>query len=77
MTACGQAAIIFWTVTNREASLSERKPAKEREKNRRRDDKRVDEESAESFPASDPPSYAGGPHAIGGPRRPKSREDKS
>ena len=45
----------------------------ERAEKERREDECVDEQSAESFPASDPPSYAGGQHAIGGPRRPKSR----
>ncbi len=30
-------------------------------------DKQIDEEVAESFPASDPPSYAGGKHAVGAP----------
>jgi len=55
--------------------LSKRSPAKERAKEKHRQDVRVDEQSAESFPASDPPSYAGGPHAIGGPRRPKPRDD--
>lgn len=49
------------------------KRAEERAMQKRKEDDRVDEQIAESFPASDAPSYAGGPHAIGGPRRPKSR----
>ena len=52
------------------------KPADEQAK-KKREDRLVDEEVAESFPASDPPSYAGGSHAIGGPRRPKAREKES
>jgi hypothetical protein len=52
-----------------------RKPADEQAK-KKKDDARVDEQVAESFPASDPPSYAGGPHAIGGPRRPKRFEEE-
>lgn len=30
-------------------------------------DERIDEEVDETFPASDPPSYAGGKHAVGAP----------
>ncbi|MGD0142691.1 MAG: hypothetical protein ABSC92_06010 [Rhizomicrobium sp.] len=30
----------------------------------------VDRQSEDSFPASDPPSYAGGQHSIGEPPRP-------
>ena len=37
-------------------------------------ERRLDAEIEESFPASDPPSYAGGPHAVGGPERPKRRK---
>jgi hypothetical protein len=36
---------------------------------------RIDEEIEDSFPASDPPSFAGGCHAVGNPRRPKGREN--
>jgi hypothetical protein len=41
---------------------------------KKRDEKerRIDEEIEDSFPASDPPSYAGG-MAIGEPKRPKER----
>jgi len=35
---------------------------------------RIDEEIEDSFPASDPPSFAGGCHAVGNPRRPKERK---
>jgi hypothetical protein len=66
----------LWTAANREASLPKGKSAEEQAKKKRKEDERVDEEIAESFPASDPPSYAGGSHAIGGPRRPKRRDDK-
>jgi hypothetical protein len=36
---------------------------------------RIDEEIEDSFPASDPPSFAGGCHAVGNPRRPKERKN--
>jgi hypothetical protein len=39
-------------------------------------DEEIDEEIEESFPASDPPSYAGGRHSVGAPARtpgPKTR----
>jgi hypothetical protein len=51
------------------------KPNKHDPKN---DDKKsdVDEQSEDSFPASDPPSYAGGKHSIGEPPRPDSHTDK-
>jgi len=39
-------------------------------KTRDDEERRIDEEIEESFPASDPPSYAGG-GAVGEPRRPK------
>jgi hypothetical protein len=31
-------------------------------------DRKIDEQEDESFPASDPPSYAGGSHGIGAPK---------
>jgi len=37
-------------------------------KSKSKQDRKVDEQEAESFPASDPPSYAGGSHAIGAPK---------
>jgi hypothetical protein len=37
-------------------------------------EQRIDEESEQSFPASDPPSFAGGQHAVGEPWRPKDRK---
>jgi hypothetical protein len=37
-------------------------------KSKSKQDKKVDEQEDESFPASDPPSYAGGSHAIGAPK---------
>lgn len=39
---------------------------------RREEERRIDEEIEESFPASDPPSYAGG-GAVGEPKRPERR----
>jgi hypothetical protein len=74
MTACGGKATIFWTAPEWEASLPPRDSADEKpDKSRKEQERRIDEEIADSFPASDPPSYAGGPIA-GGPRRPKSRK---
>jgi hypothetical protein len=35
----------------------------------------IDEEIEDSFPASDPPSYAGGRHGVGVPKRPKEPND--
>ncbi|HEX3664473.1 MAG TPA: hypothetical protein VHU23_04485 [Rhizomicrobium sp.] len=45
---------------------------------RKRDDeeRRIDEEVEESFPASDPPSYAGGA-TVGEPKRPKNEKPTS
>jgi hypothetical protein len=42
-------------------------------KKRDEEERRIDEEIEESFPASDPPSYAGG-GAVGEPKRPKDRK---
>ena len=53
--------------------MTRQKPAQKSAKKRpNRDEKRIDAEIEESFPASDPPSYAGGCHAVGEPRRPKN-----
>jgi len=50
--------------------MANRMPEKEpAPKKRKEKESRLDEEIEESFPASDPPSYAGG--AVGEPRRPK------
>jgi hypothetical protein len=57
--------------------MARQKPPGEPAKNRpRKDEKRLDEEIEESFPASDPPSFAGGCHAVGEPRRPKTTRKK-
>jgi hypothetical protein len=53
------------------------KPADEQARKKREESARVDEEVEDSFPASDAPSYAGGSHAIGGPRRPKRQDHKT
>ena len=48
-------------------------PAKAKTRNtkakadKRARDAKIDEEIDESFPASDPPSYAGGKHSVGAP----------
>ena len=49
------------------------KPTNDSAPKNRDDDgeRRIDEEIEESFPASDPPSYAGGGTAVGEPKRPK------
>jgi hypothetical protein len=41
--------------------LSTAKPAKGREE-------KIDQQMADSFPASDPPSFSGGKHVIGAPQ---------
>jgi hypothetical protein len=53
--------------------MTHSKPEKQSPPNRRNEEEtRLDEEIEESFPASDPPSYAGG--AVGEPKRPKERK---
>ena len=42
---------------------------------RRREDK-IDRQMKDTFPASDPPSYAGGKHIIGAPKNRRSRAPK-
>jgi hypothetical protein len=55
--------------------MAHRKTEKESPgKRESREERRLDEEIEESFPASDPPSYAAGGAAIGEPRRPKQRK---
>lgn len=54
--------------------MAHQKPEKDSApKKRNEEERRIDAEIEESFPASDPPSYAGGA-AIGEPRRPKDRK---
>ena len=45
--------------------LSTAKPAKGREE-------KIDQQMADSFPASDPPSFSGGNHIVGAPRERES-----
>ena len=42
------------------------KPARVRKK---RENRRIDEQVEESFPASDPPAFVGGKHIVGAPKR--------
>jgi hypothetical protein len=42
----------------------------------RAEQKKVDRQSEDSFPASDPPSYAGGKHIVGEPVRPEKANKK-
>ncbi|MGH6876431.1 MAG: hypothetical protein ACREHV_03520 [Rhizomicrobium sp.] len=49
---------------------AEKEPAQKRPG---KEERRLDEEIEESFPASDPPSYAGGA-AVGAPKRPRERK---
>jgi hypothetical protein len=37
---------------------------------------KIDEEIAESFPASDPPAYMGGERGMGAPKRPKPKSPR-
>jgi hypothetical protein len=46
------------------------------ESEKRKKNKDVDRQSEDSFPASDPPSYAGKDHIIGEPPRPDGHTDK-
>ena len=50
------------------------KPDKKTPAQKKKLDEKVDQQSDESFPASDPPSYSGGKHIIGAP---KERESDS
>jgi hypothetical protein len=43
---------------------------------KKKDSDRVDRDSEATFPASDPPSYAGGNHIIGEPPRPEKNSPK-
>ena len=36
---------------------------------KRRENRRIDEQVEESFPASDPPAFMGGKHIVGAPKR--------
>jgi hypothetical protein len=57
--------------------MAHRKPENDSApKKRKEEERRLDEEIEDSFPASDPPSYAGG-GAVGEPRRPKERTPKA
>ena len=54
--------------------MAHQKPERDSAPRKRKEEEhRIDEEIEESFPASDPPSFAGGA-AIGEPRRPKDRK---
>ena len=39
--------------------------------------KDVDRQVEDSFPASDPPSYAGGKHIVGEPQRSDKKDEKN
>ena len=39
-------------------------------------DEKVDQQMADTFPASDPPSYSGGNHVIGAPKERESESPK-
>ena len=45
------------------------KPDKKTPAAKKKLDEKVDQQSDESFPASDPPSYSGGKHIIGAPKK--------
>lgn len=58
--------------------MAHQKPEKDTGPKKREDEERqIDEEIEESFPASDPPSYAGGGTTVGEPKRPKDRKPAS
>lgn len=55
------------------------KQAKQGEKNeheRRKREAAIDRQMKESFPASDPPSFSGGKHIIGAPKKRESNSPK-
>jgi hypothetical protein len=55
--------------------MTHRKPENDSAPQKReKEERRIDEDIEESFPASDPPSYAGGGTAVGEPKRPKDRK---
>jgi hypothetical protein len=57
--------------------MAQQKPVNESAPKKPNDqERRLDEQIEESFPASDPPSYAGGA-AIGEPKRPKEPKPKT
>ncbi|HEY3638185.1 MAG TPA: hypothetical protein VGK90_08520 [Rhizomicrobium sp.] len=57
--------------------MAHRKPENDSAPKKREEKEQwLDEEIEESFPASDPPSYAGG-GAVGEPKRPKEPKTKT
>ena len=52
------------------------KPDKKTPAVKKKLDEKVDQQSDESFPASDPPSYSGGKHIIGAPKERESDAPK-
>lgn len=53
-----------------------RKKTKPRKAKKDALENKVDEEIAESFPASDPPAYMGGERGMGAPKRPKPKSPR-
>lgn len=48
------------------------RPRKPTDKSAKQQNRKVDEEVEESFPASDPPAFVGGKHLVGAPERRKT-----
>jgi hypothetical protein len=59
-------------VTHAEKSAQKSESAK-----KSRDEDKIDSQVEDSFPASDPPSYAGGAHRAGAPKPPRPSDGKS
>ena len=46
-----------------------RRDVKSTKPQKKRENRRIDEQVEESFPASDPPAFVGGKHIVGAPQK--------
>jgi hypothetical protein len=61
--------------SSRRTPVTEQTKQRQDDKNRRAQTKKVDEEIEESFPASDPPAFAGGKSFVGAPKDRETPQD--